>query len=283
MKINCLMILVSCITFGSQAKAQYMANTSLPPDYRKELDLQSNPLSNTFNTCLQSTLNHDKDLSICSNMDSFWGIQLKNSRSPRINPNGNGVYRRYQFSAEQKSRQETYLEIEEVGIADPMVGDSHKTMESVLIFLPRKVLPSIKIGKMPNGQTAYRITLPTGEPVVFDALTKEIIAGVLEETGPIDTNPDRFKRQFAALKYTGSGVVIRGDQRGETPKSAVVWGAKKTMLAEWNGQKCTIPTGEIFEQNAANEGGNCRFATDSAFYAFLKTKCGWDISAASFP
>ena len=97
-----------------------------------------------------------------------------------------------------------------------------------------------------------------GEKAVFDAKNKEILGGVLAETGPIDMSPDRFARKFARLRYTGQGIMVRSDQRGESPRSAEVWGQKLTATVVWGSKTCKLSPADIWQQAPQEGGGNGR-------------------------
>ena len=85
---------------------------------------------------------------------------------------------------------------------------------SKFYFFPRVVVPHSELSA---NESQIIVTLPTNEKVYFDAKTKEIVGGVLEE-GPIDLSPSRFNRKFPNIKYTGSGIVLRVNARGRDPR-----------------------------------------------------------------
>ncbi len=208
-------------------------------------------------------------------------FSLKNSGSPSINTIGNGAFRSFTFSATDGARNDAGLLIEES--ANPSGADSAWSMESEIIFFPRRVQPAVREAMSNNGLPAYEVTLPNGEKVLFDKKSKEIIGGALVETAPIDANTNRQTRKFAGLKYTGRGIMVRSDQRGESPKSAIVWGQSKQATVSWQNKTCKVPVSSIWKQSAANEGSSGLYGNDDDFYAMLRQKCNWNVSAADFP
>ena len=111
---------------------------------------------------------------------------------------------------------------------------------------------------------------------MFDARTKEITGGVLAETAPIDTSADRFRRNFARLAYSGRGILLRSDQRGESTREAVVFGAAKKAKATFGAKSCLIPNELLWEQGTREE--QFRFPTDEGFFEFLRHQCRWEIA-----
>lgn len=243
----------------------------LPAAYRQSLA----PVKDAVDAetgCRAGTLASDPGFDYCVNEAEYHGFTLRNARSPRINPAGGAVHRDFAFSAPQNARQELGLFVYEWGSPDAGADDSAWSMLSEMLFLPRRFAPSARLA--PGGAT-YEVTLPTGELVLFDAKTKEIVGGVLAETAPIDMNPDRFARKFAGLRYEGAGVMVRSDQRGDTPRSSVVWGQKKVATAYWGGKTCRLSPADLWKQDASGAGGDNLYPTDDAFYAMLRRTCGW--------
>ena len=137
-------------------------------------------------------------------------------------------------------------------------------MNSYFYFFPRRVLPAIQWPH--DGSTTFKVVLPTTETVEFSTLSGQITGGVLKETAPIDLGPDRFKRKFAGIQYTGTGVYIRVDKRGADPRlgtTATVYQGSKT---------CKVASAKLFDQNEESS-VLFQFATDEAFNEFLKKTC----------
>ena len=192
---------------------------------------------------------------------------LFNRGSPRINPEGGGVYRAYWF--EFHGRDATSLQLRVYERARPDGRDSHVSMVSTFAFFPRYGLfTARRLGDL------VEVRLPTGEAVRFDAATHEIVGGVMVERGPIDTDPDRHRRQFADVEYVGSGVVIRSDQRGASTRRAVVWGVPRRATVLWQQRACRVRRSELWEQQEPYE---LRFGSDLELFDFLRERCGWDL------
>ena len=114
------------------------------------------------------------------------------------------------------------------------------------------------------------VLLPTGEPVCFDATTHEVTGGVLRETGPIDTRKNRHRRRFAAVEYTGGGIWLRANQRGQSPEKARVWGRERRVGIEYDGEVCRVPRRRVWEQETG--WFDLRFETDGAFFEFVEER-----------
>ena len=117
--------------------------------------------------------------------------------------------RQFSFEYHSQARQNIVLQITD----EPSNFTSH-LMETRMFFFPRKVLPQINYS---DDRSKIIMTLPTGEEVEFDAKTKQIVGGVMDE-GPIDMGPSRHSRKFATVRYKGSGVALRINGRGQDPR-----------------------------------------------------------------
>ncbi|MBI3563878.1 MAG: hypothetical protein HY079_01620 [Elusimicrobia bacterium] len=249
----------------------------VPPAYRTALPPAADEPGGAA-SCVFASAPGDGGLQLCVNEAEVHGFQLTNSASPRVNPFGRAVKRQWEFMAPGRARRELGLLVYEWASPDAGADDSANSMLTELVFLPRRVVPAIRL--LPGG-AAYEVALPTGETMLFDAATKEVAGGPLAELGPIDANPDRHARRFAALRYSGSGIMIRSDQRGDTPRSAVVWGIKKLAVATWGAKTCRFSPAEVWKQDADGGGSDVLYPTDAGFYAMLKRKCGWDVTVPS--
>lgn len=159
----------------------------------------------------------------------------------------------FQLDYHSHARQEISL-----WISDMPSGRVSDFLESFFVVLPRKVLPSIKVE---GGR--FVLTLPTGEPVLFDEASKEIVGGVFTELGPQQPGV------FARLAYTGSGVVIRADRRGADPRIG------STATIQSGSRTCKLPSSELWA--LVEERVDFRFPTDAEADAFLKNRCGFGL------
>jgi hypothetical protein len=181
---------------------------------------------------------------------------------------GGGPDRGFSFNFTSRARQDIYLDI-----TDAPTDRLSELMSSYFYFFPRKYIPAIKVL-----DDKFIVTLPTGEEVEFNGSSKEIVGGVLKEGLPIDQGPDRFKRKFPDIKYTGSGVMLRADRRGEDPRIAsngAIPTAKAIKVSSDNCSvskpcECLIPKTKLWEQ-----GGQVHFLfkSDEEFNNFLKSQC----------
>jgi len=216
------------------------------------------------------------------------GFSLINKSSPRINPNsiGGTPSREYVFEFYDRARQQILLRISDDTIRGGKI--THSLMHSNFYFFPRKYLPSMKVKQncstKPNNVkhhslTCIEIMLPTGEKVVFDGKTKEVVAGVLEEVLPIDETINRHNRRFSDIKYKGDYIFMRVDQRGETPENASPWGIKMNKFAHiyYKDKNCKIKVQELFHQGS-DSSNYFLYPTDEKFYnEVLNKKCNFKI------
>lgn len=210
---------------------------------------------------------------ICRDPDSGEAISftLFNLGSPHIVPPGKNLERSYRFRFDGRELQNVKMRVFER--PSPTGRASHLLMISSIYFFPRKVLPTLSLIENDSVMNVLELELPTGERVCFDTETKEIIGGVLKEDAPMDTNPDRHKRRFAKLSYSGGGVTIRVDQRGSSPEQAVVWGQNKMAIISFGDRTCKLSPSKLWEQDSG--WFDFKFPTDVLLYEFLRKSCGW--------
>jgi hypothetical protein len=215
---------------------------------------------------------------IYDNTAKIIGFSFANIGSPKTNPHGSrraaSVPRReFTFKFRQRARQGIHMEVYEFAIPDGR--DSQTAMYSSLYFFPRRVLPSFDFE---DGGKHLKVVLPTGEPVIFDGTTKEIVAGVLREDSPIDRNRNRRARQFADLSYRGQGVVMRIDQRGEVPESEYLWGRQvpKYAVIQNGDRTCKVRANKLWYQGNGKGSNYFLYPTDEDFRRkILIGECGW--------
>ncbi len=207
------------------------------------------------------------------------GFSFENLGPNDIIPSKNKPYlsRHYSFDYPNQARQNIALDITDI----PTSSDSH-SMLSHFLFFPRKNLPLVQ-----QLTGTIDVTLPTGEKVIFAKESKKIMDGVLAE-GPIDMNPDRFKRQFADIRYKGKGVVLRANARGMSPQLGEFEkqtidsgygrkGAVDVLIINGStGQRCKRPKADFWEPVDVSP-IEFKFATDEAFNEYLKKNCGFEL------
>ena len=183
-------------------------------------------------------------------------IHMKGPNAMAGNPidPAESVTRDWRFVSKNGSRRETYISLTD----DAGSGKLSQLMESVIVLIPRKGRPHIeRVGDQ------NIVTLTTGEQVVFNALTNTIVSGVLTER-PVDLNPDRFKRKFAQVSYTGAGISIRADKRGEEPRLITT-----TATVTQQGKSCQVPAADLW----VNPSTAFKFNNDENLLRYLNTKC----------
>lgn len=209
------------------------------------------------------------------------GFELSNRGGNPILPQrhdiGKNLFftRDFQFHFDDRARQDIHLLISDWAPSKDRQFRLSELMNSVLHFFPRHYLPAILRS---NGRTI--VTLPTGEPVEFDAKTHEVVAGVLSEA-PVDLNPDRAARNFPAIAYLGRGLLIRADARGKDPRIAnmaviTTGAAALNCKGEAGCNPCRVPAKELWQQDGAVR---FRFPTDSEFHDYLLRRCGFGVPA----
>lgn len=164
-----------------------------------------------------------------------------------------------------------------------------KMMHGWFLFFPRKVIPYVYWSE---DKTEIHVVLPTNEEVVFDAQTKEIIGGVLEE-GAIDLSPSRHSRKFPLVRYKGKGVVLRINARGQDARLGN-WnktkisgdfgntGAEGVMIYKYNedtgqAELCRAKKSEFWPQEDINP-IPFKYFSDKDFAAYVKSHCSFELS-----
>ena len=211
------------------------------------------------------------------------GFAFLNTGSPKVNPVGlrkPGARREYAFLFADRARENIYLAInDDVKLSGRF---SHDNMFREVHFFPRRQLPSLNID---HARGLLRVTLPTGEPVVFDRQSMEIVDGVLEER-PIDFNASRYQRRNPQVGYKGDYLAITIAQRGEAPRRAKVWGQTKLAEAHYTAKyskPCQLSPAYIWDQKPKPGDNdptlNMLHASDEALFRVVERQCKWDLSA----
>jgi hypothetical protein len=211
------------------------------------------------------------------------GLRFENESKNNINPRtaAHGSSRLYQFEYADRSKQDMHLHItENSGLTGKM---SHDLLETKIVFVPRRVLPYIDMNH-DQVDCVQKLILPTDEYILFDALTKEIIGGVLEEKA-MDMEESRHHREFAGLEYTGNGIMIRADRRAGTPEHTynvsynVNEKIKKATLSR-KGKSCDVSKDLIWENtNNPNITAYFKYKTDQEFLdKVVNPVCGWNLT-----
>ena len=207
------------------------------------------------------------------------GFEFSNSGGNPILPHRrdtskNQLYTRdFQFRFDDRARQDVHLSVTDWVPSRDKQFRLSELMNSVMLFFPRNYLPAVVTVGDRN-----IVTLPTGEEVEFNAHTHEVVGGVFSE-GPVDLNPDKSLRQFPAIRYSGSGVMVRADARGSDPRlggvAVVTTGSPAQECVYGKAcNHCEVPAKEIWLQNGA---ARFRFAHDEDFHNYLLSRCGFGL------
>ena len=181
--------------------------------------------------------------------------------------------RDFQFRFDDRARQDIHLMISDWVPSRDRVFRLSELMNSLMHFFPRSYLPAIA-----NDGGRNVVTLPTGEEVEFNAVTKEILGGVLTEL-PVDLNPERKGRRFPSVSYLGKGVLVRADARGTDPRFGTIaiisTGAPPPDCDKPGGcSQCEVPSKELWDQSGA---ARFKFYTDQEFDRYLTKRCGFGL------
>jgi len=214
---------------------------------------------------------------------SLVGFAFQNNGSPNINPVGlkkTGPRREYAFMFADRARENIHLAInDDVKISGRF---SHDNMFRELHFFPRKQLPAAQVD---HSKGLIEVTLPTGEPVVFDEDTMELVGGALKEA-PIDFNRSRHLRHNPEVRYQGKYLAITVAQRGEAPRRAKVWGQTKfaevSYPSKYPNHRCKLSPKFIWDQRPKPGDNdptlNMLYKTDDELFAVIEKQCGWNLA-----
>ena len=211
------------------------------------------------------------------------GFAFQNTGSPKVNPAGlkrRGARREYAFLFADRARENIHLAVnDDVKLSGRF---SHDNMFRELHFFPRRQLPALRVD---HARGLLEVTLPTGEPVLFDQDTMELVGGALSE-GPIDFNRSRHQRRNPAVHYRGDYLAITVAQRGEAPRRARVWGQTKYAEVHYPSRydkPCRLSPKHIWDQRPkpGDSDPTLRMLhkSDAQLFAVVERQCGWDLSA----
>ena len=257
----------------AQARAEMSAFPSGSPEFQKKLER----VLSLANLC-------NMDVGVDENGDLVQ-ISFTNDSKNAINPmtSQEGSSREFRLNFEERSKQNMNITItENSGLTGNM---SHDLLESTIILIPRKVLPYAEVEQDKDSESCERkIFLPTGEFMILNAITNEIVAGVIKES-KMDMTESRHQRKFAGLEYTGNGIMIRADRRAGTPEH--IWAqsfnvnekiAQATITRK--GKTCVVSK-ELIWVNTKNAdiGAYFKYGTDQEFLdKVINPICGWGLT-----
>ena len=193
--------------------------------------------------------------------------------TPRRDATKNQFFTRdFQFRFDDRARQDIHLLISDWVASRDRAFRLSSLMHSLMHFFPRSYLPAIV-----NTGDSNIVTLPTGEEIEFNAVTKEIRGGVLAES-PVDLSPDR-DRKYPAVTYQGQGVLVRADARGADPRigtiATISAGISPSTCDKPGGcRQCEVPSKELWDQSGAVR---FKFISDQEFDRYIIARCGFGL------
>lgn len=242
--------------------------------------------SKEFSEQLKKVQAYDKKCNVTTflnEQDQVVGIQLTNNSDNEIIDQDSTPYetnRNYNFRFDDRVTQDMRLDItDNAGLTGKL---SHDLLETTIVFIPRKVVPHMEYEDL--SECRQKVILPTNEFVIFDAITKKIIEGVLKES-PMDLNPSRHHRKFAGIEYTGNGIIVRADRRAGAPEytyknSFNVNEQKDKALISHKGKKCYVAKTLIWENSTDHDSYvHFKYPSDQQFLdEVVNPKCGWNLN-----
>jgi hypothetical protein len=216
--------------------------------------------------------------------DQIVGFEFSNPGGNRILPERYDIGRNllftrdFQFHFDDRARQDIHLAITDWAPAPDRQFRLSDLMNSVILFFPRTYLPAIT-----NAGDRTIVTLPTGETVEFDAVTREILGGALSED-PVDLSTSRAARTFPRIFYNGGGVIVRANARGADPRIAtsatILNGSAAECSAGAGPCQCQVPARELWQQSGAVR---FKFPADAEFDRYLRSRCGFGLPLLGSP
>lgn len=207
-------------------------------------------------------------------------FSLTNDGSEKVNPKGltrKDAHRRWNFQFVDQARESLYMVVRD----QPFSGrDSHTNMQTEIHLFPRKYIPSVKdLGEH------YQVVLSTGEQMLFDKNSREVISGPFKES-PIDYDQDRFKRKNPLIHYEGEGLMIKISQRGENPRYEEVWGQKKMATVSFPSKyskPCQLRPSLLWDHRKIKGEDTPSlmplYKTDEDLYKIVERECKWDLKS----
>lgn len=157
--------------------------------------------------------------------------------------------RDFSFVTDDGSRKENFLWVTDYNGS----GSISDRFESMFIFFPRLNQMHIE-----EKEDVLLITLSTGEEVIFSKRDKTLVSGVLKEKP--------MAGKFAAVEYSGKGIVIRSDARASDPRLA-----KNVQVIKSGLKPCLVSASLFWTQEGFPK---FKFVSDEDVYKMITQKCG---------
>lgn len=146
-------------------------------------------------------------------------------------------------------------------IEDHINNNFDQMSSSYVMLFPRNQVMSVNV----SGEQKA-VNLPTGEKVIFNNRTNEVIGGVFAENTRASGG-----NSTQGVRYKGQGVMVRTDASGvNEPKMTGMATITK------GSQVCKVPVNQLWEQNN-NSQNSFKYPDDSQFSNFLSSKCGFSL------
>lgn len=184
-------------------------------------------------------------------------FKINNSGPNRIVASrGFSTRREWTFASPDFASQDSGIYVEDYH------GDNFEnSVRSYVMLFPRKSLFNVRV----EGEEKI-VTLPTGETMIFNNRTNEVISGVFAERGLLGAS-----KQSPLVNYSGQGIMVRANTQGvNEPKQA------QTATISKQGKTCTVPASELWLQESSSQ-LNFKYSTDQEFHSYLQKKCGFGI------
>ncbi len=184
-------------------------------------------------------------------------IEIKNGGGNLVLPES--LYyssRTWEFSTSDGTAQDLGLYITD----EPTDGVASHQQDSWMGFYPRRNLLAYRL----EGNQV-KVTLPNGEPVIFDATTGVILDGVLRESAPLSKGTRSLSPPQVA--YTGQGVMIRADSVANSPQQnglAIITKGSKT---------CRVQKSQLWPDISQSSAMHFKFLNDVDLDQFLRLNC----------
>jgi hypothetical protein len=190
----------------------------------------------------------------------------RGSESPQLSSEGfsfsnvsqDKMTRLYSFEYPEQARQNISFTVE-----DAYESEDGSNYNSLFMLFPRRFLPRVE-----QLTGTLDVTLATGEKMIFQSDSKEIVGGVFTDGKTLGQFPD--------LKYVGKGILLRANSLDESPEIAQEDIPQVLITNGMTGQKCTRPKTDFWEQVDVTP-NEFKFSTDSEFETYLKMNCGFGL------
>jgi hypothetical protein len=254
-------------------EVQLTKDGEFPENNIRNPEKDINSLGLTSPVCRSRATGYD----ICSWRDESG--QFHESSFKFENDGGNKIFgpteyytgRSWEFEYKDMARQDMSLLV----VDQPDDTTSHANW-SLMMFFPRKVLPSIKAT---SGE--FHVTLPTGEKVRYNAKTKEVLSGDCQRPtkskdvfceGPLNIKANG-RAGALDLRYQGEGIMIKTDASVLPIGDNVARPVTLSRFVDGVKVSCQLKTTDLWrEKSPGAEDATFKWPTDDGFVQYLATQ-----------